>query len=122
MGILTDHARRELEIMGEESETIEGYIRVIEAFEEMGHCGGSQDIAALVVHELLNLRNLRPLTDNPAEWTFHDKTVAGGNGIWQNLRNTAAFSKDGGKTFYFVTDVGYHRDEPQMHNSIESGI
>lgn len=107
MSNLVDHAKRELELLGEEPETIEGYLKVVQAFDDMGHSGGSASVAIPVLSQLLQFKNLRPLTDDPKEWFLHDGGYGAENeyNFWQNIRNSAAFSNDGGKTYYLVTDI-----------------
>lgn len=95
---LIKHARRELELIGEDPETIQGYLRVVQAFADMGHSGGSASVAIPVLTALFSFENLAPLTDNPDEWIQHE------NSLWQNVRNSEAFSKDGGKTFYLLSE------------------
>jgi hypothetical protein len=105
MSNLVNHARRELELIGEDEETIAGYLGVIRAFARAGHSGGSAMVAIPVINQLLQFKNLSPLTDDPDEWVHHSPEVWGskdGNGIWQNSRNPAAFSSDEGKTYYLV--------------------
>lgn len=116
MGNLVDHARRELELIGEEPKTIEGIIRVIQAFADMGHSGGSASVVIPCINELFQFKNLTPLTDDPTEWIYHDeKTWGGPGGIWQNVRNSKAFSKDGGVTYTF-----FEKGKPdEMHESIK---
>lgn len=103
---ILSHAKHELELIGEEPETIDGYLRIIQAFDSMGHSGGSASIAIPIVHELLQQKNLTPLTDNPEEWLHHDQHTTGSvtKTFWQNRRNSAAFSKDAGKTYYLVSE------------------
>lgn len=102
---LVEHARRELELIGEEPETVEGYLKVIQAFADMAHSGGSVSVAIPVINELLQQKNLSPLTDDPDEWIFHEPGMWDGkNGIWQNVRRSVAFSEDGGKTYYRIDD------------------
>ncbi len=45
MSNLVDHAKRELELLGEDPKFVEGYINVIKAFADMGHSGGSASVA-----------------------------------------------------------------------------
>lgn len=104
MSNLEDHARRELELLGEEPDVIEWFLSVIRAFEVMGHSGGSASFAIPILTDLLQFKNLRPLTDNPDEWEHIAEDIAGEPNLWQNKRNSAAFSHDGGKTYYIVSD------------------
>lgn len=122
MSNLVEHARRELELIGEEPKTIEGYLKIIQAFADMGHSGGSASVAIPVIHELLSFRNLKPLTDDPDEWLHHGSETWGdaeGKGIWQNVRNSQAFSNDGGKTYYLLSDDWYSDgSEKTYHTSV----
>lgn len=116
---LVNHARRELELLGEDEDTIIGYLNVIQAFSDMGHSGGSASIAIPVIHELLQFKNLRPLTNDPAEWYHHNAEMAGTDNCWQNIRNGEAFSNDGGKTYYLLSEGGNDRNRRPLHTSVE---
>ena len=55
------------------------------------------------VNQLLQLKPLSPLTNNPEEWRKIPEEllpIGADKNLWQNKRNPAAFSNDGGKTFY----------------------
>lgn len=95
---LVTHARRELELIGEEPDVVAGYLKVIQAFSDMGHSGGSASVAIPVINRLLSYENLAPLTDDPADW------IEVGYGMWQNRRCSKMFSTDGGKTYTDVDD------------------
>jgi hypothetical protein len=118
---IVEHARVELELIGEEPDTIDGYLRVLQAFADMGHSGGSASVAIPVLFELLRQKNLRPLTDDPDEWIFHDRNTYGSSqDLWQNNRNGEAFSYDGGKTYYILSEVRkrwYSRPRRKWHKS-----
>jgi len=106
---LVIHARRELNIIGEEPDIIEGYLKVIQAFADMRHSGGSAMVAIPVINRLLQFQNLAPLTDNPDDW------IEVGDGLWQNRRCSKMFSTDGGKTYTDVED----RDFPKTVHQAE---
>lgn len=97
---LVIHARRELQLIGEDPDTVDGYLKVIQAFADMGHSGGSAMVAIPTLKRLFSFENLTPLTDDPEDW------IDVGYALWQNRRNSRMFSTDGGKTY---TDV----DDPQ---------
>ena len=103
MSNLVEHARHELEMLGEDKATIEGYLRVIKAFSDMGHSGGSASIAIPIVNTLLQFGNLKPLTNNPTEW--EDRSEQSGYPLWQNKRNPKYFSTDGGQTYWNVHEL-----------------
>jgi len=94
---LAKHARRELELIGEDPEVIGWYCRVIREFASFGHSGGSASAAVPVLHELLQWHPLSPVTSDPAEWI--DQGEASGYPLWQNRRDSRCFSEDGGKTW-----------------------
>ena len=100
---LVEHARRELDLCGQTAED-PGYaaslVAAVAAFASYGHSGGSAGIAIHQLHELLQFRTLTPLTSNPDEWFDHSEIS--GAPLWQNTRDSAAFSKDAGQTWYFV--------------------
>jgi hypothetical protein len=105
MADLVEYARRELELLEEDDETIEGYLKVMEAFSDMGHSGGSASVAIPVIDKLLRYQNLTPLTDDPGEWNKISDEQSGEEGLWQSQRNPEAFSKTGGRTYYLVSEM-----------------
>lgn len=103
---LVEHAKRELELSGQWAED-PGYsqsiISAIASFASYGHSGGSAEVAIDQLNALLRFRTLSPLTTDPEEW--QDRTEeSGGVPMWQNMRDPAAFSNDGGQTWYYVDD------------------
>lgn len=101
------HARRELELIGEDPEIIEWYLKTVAAFMSYGHSGGSFMATLPVLNTLLKKENLSSLTDDPDEWYHHEAEMWDGKtGIWQNKRNSKMFSKDEGKTFFNVENPG----------------
>jgi hypothetical protein len=104
---LVKHARTELERIGEEPTVIDWYLRIIREYASFGHSGGSAGATAIVLEELLRFRPLGPLTNDPKEWIHHGKEVWGdpnSDGVWQNVRDSRAFSNDGGETYTLVDD------------------
>lgn len=128
---LVAHARRELAIVnlraqpGDEysQEDIDGFLKVIQAFADMGHSGGSAPFAIGIISDLLQFKPLAPLTDDPDEWYFHGEEQWGEKGgVWQNRRHGEAFSHDGGKSYYLLSEIqkGATADGRQriMHHSM----
>ncbi len=97
---LTEHARRELNLIGEDPDVIDWYCRVVAEFASYGHSGGSAAVAVPVLNELLQFHSLTPLTDDPGEWI--DQSERSGYPLWQNRRDSRAFSDDGGKTYWLL--------------------
>lgn len=117
-GIFVAHAKRELAMINEDPEFVAAYLKIAEVFDGMGHSGGSCDVAVEVVNQLLKLQNLTPLTNNPDEWQYHDERMWGEiGGIWQNKRFGEAFSKDGGKTYYLLSEGGRRHGPKMFHRS-----
>jgi hypothetical protein len=101
---LVAHARRELRIIGEDPDTIHGLCNVVQAFADMGHSGSSAHFASLYLDKLLRYQPLSELTDDPGEWI--DRHAEGMTPVpmWQSDRNPEAFSDDGGKTYYLLSE------------------
>lgn len=100
------HVKYELEFIGEEKKIINKYLEIVDIFDTMGHSGSSAVHFIETLGQLLWFKNLADLTNNPGEWERHSEAVAGTpGGIWQNRRNGAAFSNDGGKTYYILSET-----------------
>lgn len=110
---LINHAKRELELLGMyekdpkdelgtelQIKTADSIIAMIKEFCSVGHSGSSAEWTRDILHKLLGWENLTPITSNPDEW--EDESERSGYPMWQNKRNPALFSKDGGKTWYNV--------------------
>lgn len=110
---LVRHARVELERLGEEPDVIQGYLKVIQAFADMGHSGGSASVAIPTINTLLQFHNLTPLTNDGQEWMYV------GEGMWQNKRNSEAFSEDGGSTYWLLSEGGNANWPYPRHKSVE---
>jgi hypothetical protein len=105
MSNLVNHAKHELELLNEDPETVRGYLKVIQAFASARHSGGSAVMAMMVINRLLHFKNLTPLTNDPFEWEYHNPVIWGDEkGIWQNRRNSEAFSSDGGQTYRLLSE------------------
>lgn len=115
---LVAHAKRELELIGEDPETIEGFLKVIQAFADMGHSGGSASVCIPMLNDLLQFKNLAPLTDDPDEWMHIHEKMAGVPDCWQSTRNPEAFSNDGGLTHYLLSEGGSDSHREPLHVSV----
>lgn len=120
MSNLVDHARRELAIIGEDADTTEGLVRVVEAFAAMGHSGSSAFYCAGALDRLLRYQPLSALTNDPEEWTHIADDVAGQPDLWQSTRNPEAFSNDAGATYTLITEreASGSREVTPLHTSI----
>lgn len=121
-GNLIAHARRELALIGEDQDVIDWYVTVIRAFASYGHSGGSAMATIPVLEALLRYRPLTPLTDDPAEWIDH--AAESGIAMWQNRRDSTAFSEDGGKTYWLLAEreAGGSLETTPMHQSEPAAV
>lgn len=107
MSNLVEHAKRELTRVESDQWFIDGMVKTVQAFADMGHSGGSASIAIPMLNDLLQFKNLSSLTDDPDEWEDRTALTATPDmSLWQNKRNSEAFSLDGGKTYYLLSENG----------------
>lgn len=99
---LVAHARRELSLCESDPWLIDGIVKIVQSFADMGHSGGSASITIGIVNELLQYHNLTPLTDDPTDW--QDRSVESGYPLWQCRRRSDAFSEDGGATYWLLNE------------------
>jgi hypothetical protein len=118
---LSEHARAELQRAGEFDRDIAfataimAAVCVVDAFVISEQLAPGEIAGPLSL--LLRHGTLTPLSDEPAEWD--DRSGPTGRAIWQNRRNPAAFSHDGGLTYFLVTEK--RRDtqsDPPMYRSV----
>jgi hypothetical protein len=101
---MVEHARRELERLGEDPGLSQNLIACIAVFAAFGHSGGSALVAIDHLTRLLRQQALTPLTADPAEWA--DRSAESGTVLWQNLRDGRAFSDDAGATHWLLGTGG----------------
>lgn len=119
---LVDHARRELQLIGEDDWLTEGLCKVVEAFAAMGHSGFSAEHSTQILEKLLRYQPLSPITDDPAEWMDRAQEM-GGAPFWQNVRDSRAMSTDGGKTYTLVDEKPKTSDSGQpVHTSQHKAV
>lgn len=99
---LVEHATRELELAGVEEDVRPSIIAAVEAFASYGHSGGSASVVVPMLHDLLQFKNLSPLTSRWDEW--NDVAEMAGFVVWQNNRCSEAFSYDHGHTYYLLSE------------------
>lgn len=109
---LVKHARRELELAGNDEDFNMSIINAVRAFTSYGHSGGSASVAIPMLNELLQFKNLTPLTDDPKEWM----KISEDDG-WQSRRNAEAFSMDEGKTYYLLSDGSNNTKQEHIYIS-----
>ena len=106
MSNLLEHAKRELEIAGikgndYDNEVAKCVLELIEVFSKQRHSGFSAFATLETFNLLANFKNIKPLTNNPEEWTEVTK------GLYISKRNPACFSDDELKTYYDTSEGDY---------------
>lgn len=123
MSNLVMHARRELTLLGEDKDTADGIVRMVAAFADMGHSGGSAAVTIPMVSALLRFENLTPLTNDPEEWMAVGRDTWGDDDmVWQSRRNPGAFSHDGGKSYYLLDEGAHAKNRRPLHTSRDHTI
>jgi len=109
---LVEHTKDELERAGlfdEDSDyggmLADSVLAIMKVFAKQGHSGFSAQMCRELFHRLSNFETLTPITSDPEEWQDISEIAGGEKGqMWQNKRNPAIFSDDGGKTWYDVNE------------------
>lgn len=109
---LVRHAVRELTILGTSEESINEMVSIIQAFANIGPSGGQASWMIPILNELLQFHNLTPLTDERSEWNNV------GDGMWQSNRRSEAFSHDGGRTYYLLSEGASSQNPKPIHVSV----
>lgn len=118
---LVKHATRELALLGNGAEYDNKVLEMVRIFASSGHSGGSAFYTIEVLTKILKFENLTPLTDDESEWQFHGEDMSGRvDGFWQNRRNGEAFSHDGGKTYYLLSEGGSVQKPHPLHTAVST--
>lgn len=104
---LVRHALRELEIsdVGEDYDGLIGkwVMELIRTLAKQGHSGASAEKTLRIFNLLAERRALTSISSDPDEWrdmsAYND-----GEALWQNIRDSRYFSRDGGKNYYNGVD------------------
>jgi hypothetical protein len=114
---VVQHAKREIKHLGLEASETETLLDAIRAFSSAldGDSGTSANLKIMLLVQILRFQNLTELTDNPEEW------MEVGLNVWQSTRCAEAFSDDGGKTYYLVSEAqASPSEEPPTHEAVKS--
>lgn len=82
----------------------EAVMKLIRPFAEEGHSGSSAGLVLQIFGRLAKFKTLSPVTSDSKEWGLVVERDSEGKSIYQNIRDSACFSNDGGKTYYSVDD------------------
>jgi hypothetical protein len=106
---LISHAKKELKLAGlfDKDSDYNGLIGkavmdLMKTFSKQGHSGLSAAWVRELFFKLTNFQNLTPITSQPNEW--ENVSDISDEILYQNKRNPAIFSNDGGKTWWNVDD------------------
>lgn len=110
---LVEHAKKELALLDNDEDFNNAIIKAVEAFASYGHSGGSASYAIPILNDLLQFKNITPLTDDPKEW------MEVGDGTWQSTRCSEAFSHDAGKSYYLLSEGGNDVNRFPLHESVQ---
>lgn len=106
---LAEHAETEMRRAGlyDKGSDYEGMLapavmELVKVFASQGHSGNSAMTVLAIFDKVARFQTLGPLTSDPGEWFDHGDMA--GERLWQNVRDGAAFSRDGGKTWYHLDD------------------
>ncbi len=117
---LTAHAREELARFGEDPGLAASIVATVAAFTSFGHSGGSAPHAVALLEVLLRRGTLTELTADPGEWI--DRSEQSGYPMWQSARCPAAFSSDGGKTFWLLPNRDGMTGRPKVSRDRLVGV
>lgn len=95
-----DHAKSELEFSGESKAVINSYLNCIEVMQDLKRNGVSVNEALVNIAKLMMMQNITELSSDPDEWELAGPS----QNIWQSKRNAEAFSTDGGRTYYILSE------------------
>lgn len=108
---LVKHAKSELERIANDEDFNEAIIEAVRGFCKYGHSGGSASVAIPMLNDLLQFKNLTPLTNDASEWNEV------GTDMWQSTRNSEAFSNDRGNTYYLLSEGADQTNPSPLHIS-----
>jgi hypothetical protein len=102
---LVSHAREEMRLASIDEDDQKNLMALVEVFDSQRHSGGAAGWTLNTLVRLLQYENLTALTDDPEEWNLVSDDHSFVNGpLHQNRRNPEAFSVDGGKTYYLLSE------------------
>jgi hypothetical protein len=97
-----EHAERELTLIGEDRDVIDGVLRIVDQVDALADSGPALFGLMSYLPQLLTFTPLTPLTSESEEWI--DRSAITGSPLWQALRYPEAFSTDGGQTYWLTGD------------------
>lgn len=99
-----DHARTELQMIGKSTRVTNLYLDTISTIGDIMDEGQGVMEIVETISKLMYWQTLSPLTDSPDEWTNIGDSIGKPLNMWQSTRCPEAFSTDGGKTYYLLSE------------------
>lgn len=101
---LVAHTLRELDRIGETSLEAPSMracvVEIVRLFSEQGHSGSSASWLSAVLDKVMRFQPLSAITSAPDDW------MEVTDNLWQCVRDSECFSRDGGKTYTRNSDPG----------------
>lgn len=113
MSELTDHAKRELNIVGlkDDSPMFRAILEHVELFDKQQHTEGSGAYLAAAVAKLFKLEILSPLTGEDDEWTLINGLLGEEEKCWQNKRRPYVFKDNDGNCWDIEGKIFFYEKE-----------
>jgi hypothetical protein len=111
---LVEHARRELERAQMDPKVKEDYLKILRLVSRINRSGIPPVFNITTLFRLLHRQNLTPLTDAPEEWMLVRPDIWEIE-QWQNCRNDDAWSYDGGKTYWLMSESFRRNGKRKLH-------
>jgi len=99
-----EHARAELMMLGKDKKSVQLYLDAVSAISDVMDTGDSFIDIVNNLTKVVYFQNISPLTDSPDEWMNVGAMIGKQLSMWQSTRNPEAFSTDGGKTYYLLSE------------------
>jgi len=111
-----EHARAELMMLGKDKKTVQLYLDAVAAISDVLDVGDNFIEIMNNLTKVVYYQNISPLTDSPDEWMNVGAMIGKELSMWQSARNPEAFSTDGGKTYYLLSerDMGINDVHPTV--------
>lgn len=127
---LVAHAKDELKRAGffDKDSDYEGMLgdavlELVEKFAAQGHSGFSAMQTLAIFDRVARFKTLSPITSDPSEWMEVGLDYGSKKEVWQNRRNPAVFSNDGGQTWYDLDErqnSKWYRFKWKFHQTVYS--
>ena len=91
-------------MLGKDKKSVQLYLDAVSAISDVMDTGDSFIDIVNNLTKVVYFQNISPLTDSPDEWMNVGAMIGKQLSMWQSTRNPEAFSTDGGKTYYLLSE------------------